>query len=488
MRVKCNFNFFVLGTAATAFLLWAFVLWRKYQFFGYCDWDLALFSQGMWSLIHADGYSSIFERHILSNHANLIALIILPVYFVVQHPLTLVFLKVVSYILAGVGLFYLSKPRVGRVYALWLMGLYYFYVPNVFGLLHDFDFESLSPAFLVGLLYFFEKRRWWPFMITAMLLMTIKENMPLVVFAFGLYGLLSLKDRIAWGVVPMALSVTMFLILVKIFIPLMSTGHLSAPLPYAGNYAYLWQDGWWAGVAHVGKTFFQPANTHLMQEWFGPLCYVPLFGLKALFFVAPLFMQHFMSTSKTEHMIIFYYGMALAPFIFLSMAMSLEHLKKVLSSRAFFYLVALITLVFFQHWSGCLPKFFQRMSCSYSGCAVSKNTLKEKWSLLRRIPDKAPVAASFSFLTPLSQRFEVYPFYKLYSDRFQHGENPWRLPAHVAYAIIDFDDPWMRAELPDPESRSLDAVMRRLGGSSWEIVGSSGQTVLFRKVAQGGGV
>ena len=486
MRIRPGFNLFVGLLAAAAFLTWTVILFQKYGTFGYCDWDLAFFAQGMWSLIHADGTSTIFEKHLLANHANLVAYVILPVYYIFQHPMTLVFAKILSYVLAGAGLFYLVKPRIGPGYALWLMAFYYCYAPNVFGMLHDFDFEALAPVFLVGLLYFFETRRWRLFMITALLSMTIKENMPLVVLAFGICGLVSGKDKVAWGIVPIALSVTVFFLLVKVFIPMMASGGLNAPLPYSGNYAYLWNDGPKAGLASLSAVLWKPANGVFIHELLGVLWYLPLLGLKALFLVAPLLAQHLLSASDTEHSIVYFYGMALAPFIFFGMAIALERLKKAMSARGFLYLVVLITFIFPFDWSRYWPKFVFRTRCSNFDCSTPAETVRKKWALLGRIPGDAPVVASFAYLTPLSQRLHVYPFFKLYAKRYQQAEQPWCLPESVAYAIIDLDDPWMWDRLPDPASRTLEAVEQRLGNGTWEVMGSVEKTFLLRKTRRGG--
>ena len=79
-----------------ACILWVILLSYKYFHFGYDDWDLAYFSQSMWDLSHGISYNSLFDANFFSNHDNLIAYLVLPIYQVFQHPLILIFLKVFS--------------------------------------------------------------------------------------------------------------------------------------------------------------------------------------------------------------------------------------------------------------------------------------------------------------------------------------------------------------------------------------------------------
>ena len=143
-----------------AFLAWGFILVRKYIFFGYEDWDLAFFAQAMWNLRHGSQYVSLFDINFFGNHSNLIALICLPVYIIFMHPLTLIFLKLLSFICAGYVLFLIAQPKIGETLSLLVLLLYLIYPPNIFGLLYEFDFESLAPIFLTLLNWQKHTERW----------------------------------------------------------------------------------------------------------------------------------------------------------------------------------------------------------------------------------------------------------------------------------------------------------------------------------------
>lgn len=470
-------NFIAILIAILVFLTWTCILANKYLTFGYCDWDLAFFAQGMWNLIHRDGYASIFQKHLFGNHANLIAFLIAPIFAVFQNAFTLILLKIMSYTLAGYGLFLLCRARVGSGIALWTMILYYVYAPNLFGLLHDFDFESLSPAFLVALLYFFEKRFWRPFIVTALLTMLIKENMPLIVFAFGCLGLINSRNRIAWGVIPMTLSIFILIYYLKFFIPLMFGGNIHAPLPYVGNYAYISTSGPLGAIQHLSDMFFRQPNLSLFKDIFACVSFLPLASPYSLFPVAPIFLQHFLSTSATEHTTMFYYEMPLAPFIFLGFAIATFKIKNLVRPLFFSFLCLLITVIFFFHWSLTWPHLVTRTTCVCNKPA-SNSFPDKRWQLLSMIPNDAPVAASFSFLAQLSQRREVYPFYRLFSPADQDRRDPWILPVHIRYVLVDLNDPWMCTQLGD--KNLLEFTTRQLG-SQWKLIATEGQSVLFTK-------
>ena len=164
---KDRMDIVALALCLFAFSFWVVLLSYKFTHFGYYDWDLAFFSQGMWNLSHGSGHVSLFDTNFFSNHANLIAYLILPIYRIFPHPLTLVFLKVISYVTAAFVLYVLAKEKLGPVAAILMLWLYLTYPPNVFGLLYEFDFESLAPGLLMLIFYFYVKDHWQGFLICA---------------------------------------------------------------------------------------------------------------------------------------------------------------------------------------------------------------------------------------------------------------------------------------------------------------------------------
>ncbi|MBF0619396.1 MAG: DUF2079 domain-containing protein [Candidatus Omnitrophica bacterium] len=104
---------FVLPFFVFVLMFWAVTLTVKYFCFGYYDWDLAIYNQAMWGLSRGTMTPSIWGINFFSNHAEYISFLLLPFYFIAQHPLTLIYLKVLAHVLAGYVLFRMAVERLG---------------------------------------------------------------------------------------------------------------------------------------------------------------------------------------------------------------------------------------------------------------------------------------------------------------------------------------------------------------------------------------
>jgi len=171
---------------AVSFFIWYILLFYKYYHFGYSDWDLAFFTQACWQLLHGSQFTSIAGINYFGDHSYFITLLTLPFFALVPHPLTLVLLKLIAYLTAAYLFYKIAYEALGGASALALMVLYIIFPANIFSLLYEFNPESFAPPILFWMLIAFQKRQWRSFLIASLLLMLIKENMALLVCAFGL--------------------------------------------------------------------------------------------------------------------------------------------------------------------------------------------------------------------------------------------------------------------------------------------------------------
>ena len=474
-----------LGLCLFAFSFWVILLSYKFFHFGYYDWDLALFSQAMWGLCHGSSYVSLFDANIFSNHANLIAYVILPIYIIFQHPLTLVFLKVISYITAAFILYVLAKEKLNAKSAILLLWLYLTYAPNVFGVLYEFDFESLAPAFLMLILYFYIKERWWEFLICAVILIMIKENLPLIILAFSIHGAFTKKDKLRWSIVPGILALISFCLLVFVFIPRMSGLPIGQPQPY-----YIGQDYQDFGGSLVGILFnvifhpiktlhylLTPLNFSFLAAIFNPMMYLPLGAPGVLFLVSPIFLQHLLSASLTEHNIRYFYVMTMAPFIFLA---TIETLKYFYKNKQKGYQLILFLLLFISFLALIINfDVFKKRFLMIESWNETKQMINDRWELVQSIPKNASVVASFSFLAQLSRRDNLYPFFKIYDSNYQNEFYHYKLPADVQYALIDIRDPWLLKE--DEYDVAKQRAKNFLITPDWRILKRYDRYVLYKR-------
>jgi len=474
-----------LALCLLVFSFWIFLLNYKFYHFGYYDWDLAFFSQGMWNLCHGSGYASVFGINIFTNHANLIAYIILPLYKIFPHPLTLVYLKVISYIIAAFVLYLLAKEKLGSSSAMLLLWLYLSYTPNIFGLLYEFDFESLAPGPLMLILYFYVKDRWVGFMICALFLILIKENLPLIILAFSIHALFVKKDKIRWVLIPGTIAIISFYLLVFVYMPLVSGRGIGDEHPYYignnyRNFGGTIEALLFFPIFHPIKFWFylmNPLNLSFLDAIFNPLMYLPLAAPGVLFLISPILLQHLLSASPTEHNIRYAYVMTMAPFLFLAIIETFMLFYKKLKREYHLTLILLLTIsiiVLDVNFHVFKARFLMSETLNQTN-----EVIRDRWKLVHTIPQDASVVASFSFLAQLSQRKNLYAFYKIYDSNYQNTKWPFKLPSKVEYALIDTHDPWLFTE--NKYKLTQARIISFLTSGHWYILKQYGRYILYKR-------
>ncbi len=470
-----------LALCAGFVLLWGFILIRKYVYFGYDDWDLAYFNQAMWNLIHGNAYVSVLDLVFWANHSNLIALLCLPIYALAQHPLTLVFLKVLSFAGAGYFLYLIGRERAGEGVSILIVLLFFFYPPNIFAILYEFDFESLFPVLGTALFYFFIRERFFAFFITMLMAILVKENIPLILMAFGVYAAFSQREnKWRWVLTPLLGGTLSFYFLTYIFIP---SFHEGGGHPYVGYYKAFGDSPFeviiniilrpWQIVPYL----WTPPNRSLILELFGPLTFLPFLSPHVLFLASPVLLQHLLSYAPTEHTIYYQYASSFSPFIFIATIYSLAALKRYMRPSFFHFLLTLLVL------STSLS------FAAHAGSFARRNDTKKdhlhlfRWDLVRTVPVDAGAMASFDYLAELSSRKKLYAFHKVYNDDFQRPDHRFTAPEDLSYVLVDFHDGWLVNDF----YRSPQVVPRRIHGfflaGPWGVKKAAENIVLFEKGA-----
>lgn len=176
----------------------------KYYTFNATAWDLGIFSQSMHTTLnfHTLFYNNLELGSHFHVHFSPILFLCLPFYAIYQSPTTLLILQAVAVALGGVPLYFLAKREFeSPKHSVAFTALYFLY-PALHGAnLFDFHPEAFIPLFGFSTLYFYKNEKWGKYFIFLIVLLMIKEDMPLVAIGIGLYGFFSnikllLKKRI----------------------------------------------------------------------------------------------------------------------------------------------------------------------------------------------------------------------------------------------------------------------------------------------------
>jgi uncharacterized membrane protein len=477
-----------LLVCAGAFFIWVILLLYKYYHLGYNDWDLAFFTQACWQLLHGSQFTSVTGINYFGDHSYFITFFILPSFAFAPHPLTLVMLKLIAYIVAAYLFYKIALEALGPKTALVLMVLYLLFPVNIFSLLYEFNPENFVPPVLFWMFWAFQKRRWRSFLIASCLLMLIKENMPLLVGAFGVYGLFSrhCPRKIAWF--SLFSGIAAFYILVVYVVPYFR--HLAyhafiVRYDYLGNSPGEMLSFIFTHPQKIIKVIFSGLNRQYIQSLFGPLLWPALFGWRLLFLMLPILLQHLFSLKKEEHSIYFHYGATLAPFIFLAVLHTLSLCKQELNRMIFRIILFLLIILSAMNL------------CDYSKAFVGKLDYHSdrlggvRWDFVNAVPSQAGVIATFDYLAPLALRHDLYAFHKVYDDSYQDLQDikinelnvgrAFVLPDQVRYALIDFKDAWLQKDLNEEPKSTHKRIRAFLENSNWKIIKHYGSIVLLKR-------
>jgi uncharacterized membrane protein len=479
--VRKNFiqeHFPALILVVCAFFIWLAILLRKHFVFGYDDWDLAFFTQAMWQLSHGKQFISLFDMNFFGNHANFFSFLILPVFALFPHSFTLVAVKLLFFCFGAFIFYLLAKDTLSKPLALLMLFLYFIYPANIFAVAYEFDFETLAVPFLFLLVYFFRKDNWRRFMITSAVMITIKENMPLVIMAFGIYGLFSKgKNKVKWGLIVILLGGAAFYFLTVKIIPFFSQqsthGYVAI---YKGLGATVPQIllSIIFNPLKVISLLVTPANLIFLLKLFSPLMFVPLFSPHILFLASPILLQHLLSNVGPAKTIYFQYVSTIAPFIFLAFVSALAYLKTRIRPRTFHALIFIV--VYLTVLSVSLEK---KYILRRTGAQIDNSHFSRR-AVVERIPKKAAIVSTFAFLAELATRPELYSFHKIYFEGFQNSPAPYVLPEHVQYALIDFEETWI-TERSDSAPHKMAGTLRQFLNRGWSVIYAIDNVVLFQR-------
>jgi len=498
-KVSFYKNFFPFWACFLFFCFWFSALTYKYHCLGYTDWDLALHSQTMWQLIHGSCFNSLVGAHFLSNHLNFVAFLLVPFYKIFPSPLTLLFLKVLSYALGAAVLYKISEKQNGPKVAKFLVLLYMIFPVTIFSLNFEFHFESLAVGLLFLMFYFFDEENIVAFFITAILTASLKENMPLMLITFGIYGVFVKKRKIVWGLIPILLGVLLFYLEIFVVAPYFRK-ELAVSYAYAAQYQHL---GAWSGgnfnflsldIFKMLKVLFMKDRFIFLFKMLGPL-FIALFRPDILFLASPVILQNMLSASPQQQTIYFHYGATAIPFIFIATVFALKKFPKFLGRRAYMILLLCVFLLSVERfWLYSASFWFpnikywkstdQLLKIAISNPPIQPNFqfdyLGHKKELLKKIPKGVPALATFEFLAKLSQRDSVHSFHHVLEGKnCLVGQESFQVPDDVGYVLINFYDQWL--SLAPGGRPGYIRAYDFLNDNHWFVSEALGDIVLFKK-------
>lgn len=468
--------------------LFTYLSFLKFFSFGYYDWDFASDHIVLWNTLHGRWLHYPFlEQNIFGAHLYVIIFLLLPIYALLQHPLALLFLQSLFLGLAAYPLYLFAKLFLNRTFAL-IVSLVYLLYPSI-GFINLFEahFEIYEIFFLFFALYFFERQHFRNFMIFLLLTLSCKENASLVVFMFGLYGWLRRRPR-PWILAPLCLGATWFWLAVKIVIP------------HFAKDATLYQEGFIFSIyyKHLGSNIGEMLKNialHPVQigqyvlagekkmyllRLLSPLGFLGFLSPAAMLMGVPILLQNLLSSAWTHAQIQYQYVCLLIPFIFSSTVLGI---RRLLTYKNMF--VYRWGIVWFLLISVAVSGFFLKAPQWYF-LRYRQNFLvdvfdKEKDKLVRLIPERAPVMATFQFLPRLSSRSDLSSLHLVSTGYRMYTKTRYAPPGDLDYLLIDFNEPLLLGSFfPEDAPANIRAFLEA-DAWRWRVLAAVGDVVLFKR-------
>ena len=184
--------------AATYAAIMGLVCYLKYRHFSYDDFDLAIHTQSLNSILHGRTQSSILGIPFLGNHMVLILYLIAPLYLIFQTPVLLLTLQAIALGTGALPIFTIAKRELSERWALALSAAYLIYSPLIYLNLYEFHPIALAAVFILFALMFRQQNRFTPFFTMLLLAMSCQENVAFIAIGFGMTALIERRKTICW--------------------------------------------------------------------------------------------------------------------------------------------------------------------------------------------------------------------------------------------------------------------------------------------------
>ncbi len=440
--------------------------WWKLEAYRYNAIDLAYYNQAMWRTVHGDVFGLTIHPHkTLGDHIEPILPLFAPLYALLPHPLTLLFLQSLALGVAAVPLFLIAKVFVAKeenipgattrarrdgaqreggrgggfqrclpllIALLWLAN------PLVHNAnLFEFHILPFAIAPLLAAFLFFERRDLPRFLLWSVVAMMVREDVPLVVGAFavlGAIGVLRKERTLRWIIAPLAISIPWFV----------GTQALTHLFSSDGAYKFFVYYAWMgeSASAIIHNIFLDPlrfvrhiADLNLLLfflELGMPFLFLFLLRPRALILTLPALLPHLLASYRATPLVAeTHYVALLLPGVAIAAAAALMHPPRWVRQPTLVILAVAAALYAVITMSPMLP--ILRLDRSIERAAVRD-------TFIARIPPDAAVATTESFLTALSGREIVVLMRYVYAGATQYGKANYALRPDIQYILLDLRD------------------------------------------------
>ncbi|MDB5075663.1 MAG: hypothetical protein JWO42_1842 [Chloroflexi bacterium] len=289
--------------------------------------DLGIFDQVIWNTAHGHFYWDTLDPFVQRNHVFLgqhfspgIAILALP-YLIAPSVYTLLVAQTLALASGAIPLYVLAARRTGDERIAALLGVAYLLYPSLaFANLFDFHEIVLAVPCLAWAIERLDAGRWRTAVVLLSIALLFKEEVGLIVAAFGAYAFLGRRQRILGiGLLALGLGWT--------------AGVVFLAVPHIRGGPYLFEGRYQGGLLQNGSLHLAYLTHFLNSDKLGyvglllaPLLALPLLGGWSLLLPAPTVAYTLLSTYPLQYNIHYHYAAPLIPLLFAGTVFGLTRL------------------------------------------------------------------------------------------------------------------------------------------------------------------
>jgi uncharacterized membrane protein len=424
----------VWGTVFAAFAL------ARHQRLNSSAFDLGIKAQVIWNTWQGDWFASSIEvSNYLGDHVQFIFLLLAPLFGLWNDPQILLIAQAILLAAGALPLYRITKRRLNDELLAGVFTAVYLLYP-LLGFVNRFDFHPVVftiPFFLAAYDLLETDHPWWASFF-ILLSLSLREEVGLTVFAFGLYAALFLKRPflgLLWSAAGLLWSLTALFIIIPAY-----RGGASDTV---GRYTWLGESPGQIARSLVTRPALlwehltEPYRLALPVKLLLPVGFLALLAPAALLVTLPALAYNLLSDTPSQSSIYFQYLAPTVPFIFIAAIGGAKRLLDWLDhGRARWFLTAWLLLGTLLAWLWDNP-FTQVIDEPYFPVyALERFTdepaFREAAALL---PPDAAVATMMAYGPHLALRPDLALFY----DRLQLLERPYGFP-QSEYLLLNLSD------------------------------------------------
>ncbi|MEI7556593.1 DUF2079 domain-containing protein [Candidatus Chlorohelix sp.] len=439
--------------------------------------DLAFYQQATWNTLNGrflEVSGTDFSRSLLGTDVLLIYALLAPFYALWQSPLMLLLVETVVVALGALPVFWLACERLQSQWAGLGMALLYLMLLSVQnGNLYELRERPFAMSFLLFAFYYYEKNRFWQFMVFSVLALMCRPENGLVLLMLALYGWLKHRQQEkSWRYIvsPALLGAIWFGVAVYLIIPAnAAAGTIALGENFPGGSP---QSALFSAITDPAKGLpaLFPTDKVLTDKLLYipclllPFLFLPLGSSTHLLMALPALALNLLSIRPTQwNAFDYHYQGSIVPWLIAATIFTLEKIKcnprltSLLKEKTVPLLLAIALLV--------------TLAVNVAGPNKFKQLVKEQpqWAdgkaLLAQIPTDAPLAITntWASLVPPRQGLWLFKRMTLYS---MHPEKD----AQYIFA-------WKRGD----GGKEMDLVKEVLADPAWKIQAEQGEFLLLKR-------